>query len=177
VDPYRALGAKERWPGESSGPPSTGPIEPNHRRRNAALIGLAILVLVGIANRDDSESEAEAQRPTSTARAQATRTVAAKSAPRPTRTPRTQSRPEPTSTLIIRAPRLPEPTRTPRPRRTRTPTPEQYEECDPSYPDLCLPMGVGDFNCPDIEPYTNIRVIGRDPFDLDRDHDGVGCET
>ncbi len=54
--------------------------------------------------------------------------------------------------------------------------------CDPAYPDICLRVGIGDYDCaggtgngPNYvrEP---IRVLPPDPFDLDTDGDGNGCE-
>jgi hypothetical protein len=68
------------------------------------------------------------------------------------------------------------PTRAP----TARPAPPQpvapQQRCDPSYPDFCLPVGIGDLNCPDI-PYRRFTVIGSDPHGFDRDRDGVGCES
>lgn len=49
--------------------------------------------------------------------------------------------------------------------------------CDPSYPDVCIPPYPPDLDCPQVG-YTNIRVVGSDPHDLDRGGEpGVGCET
>jgi micrococcal nuclease len=47
--------------------------------------------------------------------------------------------------------------------------------CDPSYPDVCIPPPPPDLDCGDI-PYRRFRVIGSDPHRFDGDHDGVGCE-
>jgi hypothetical protein len=48
--------------------------------------------------------------------------------------------------------------------------------CDPSYPDVCIKSPPPDLNCPDI-PNKNFKVIGNDPHGLDRDSDGIGCES
>lgn len=48
-------------------------------------------------------------------------------------------------------------------------------ECDPSYPTICLPSSP-DLNCQEI-PFTNFPVTGADPHEVDRDRDGIGCET
>jgi hypothetical protein len=52
-------------------------------------------------------------------------------------------------------------------------------ECDPSYPDLCLPPAPPDLNCADIGvPVAVIHAPLRgatDPHKLDPDGDGVGC--
>jgi hypothetical protein len=48
------------------------------------------------------------------------------------------------------------------------------EECDPSYPDFCIPSPPPDLDCADVGgPFT---VTGSDPHGFDGDGDGVGCE-
>lgn len=47
--------------------------------------------------------------------------------------------------------------------------------CDPSYPDVCIPPPPPDLDCPDIA-YTNFRVFPPDPHHFDGDGDGFGCE-
>ena len=49
-------------------------------------------------------------------------------------------------------------------------------ECDPSYPTVCLPSPPPDLDCPQI-PYTDFVVVQPDPHGLDRDKDGIGCES
>ena len=57
------------------------------------------------------------------------------------------------------------------------PIPKPDRKCDPSYPDVCIaPPPPPDLNCDDV-PFQNVRVIGRDPHDLDGNNDGVGCES
>jgi len=68
-----------------------------------------------------------------------------------------------------------------------TPTPSQIEpakptasNCHPGYSG-CLKMNAGDYDCAggsgNGPNYTGpVRVYGSDPFDLDRDNDGWGCE-
>ena len=75
------------------------------------------------------------------------------------------------------APAAPPPQPPPTPARTTaTTTPATTSgRCDPSYPDVCIPPYPPDLNCPDI-PYTNFRVVGRDPHRFDGDNDGIGCE-
>ena len=48
--------------------------------------------------------------------------------------------------------------------------------CDPSYPDVCIPPPPPDLDCPDI-PYQNFRVLPPDPHNFDGDGDGIGCEA
>ncbi|MBD2452376.1 thermonuclease family protein [Nostoc sp. FACHB-152] len=55
---------------------------------------------------------------------------------------------------------------------TRSP---QVQQCDLSYPDICIPPNSPDLNCSDI-PYRRFKVVPPDPHGFDRDKDGVGCE-
>lgn len=50
--------------------------------------------------------------------------------------------------------------------------------CDPNY-DQCVPISAYDLDCPDIYNLgmSRIRVIGRDIHKLDRDKDGIACES
>jgi len=47
--------------------------------------------------------------------------------------------------------------------------------CDPSYPDVCIPPPPPDLNCSDI-PYRNFRVLPPDPHHFDGNGNGIGCE-
>jgi micrococcal nuclease len=55
--------------------------------------------------------------------------------------------------------------------------------CHPSYEGACLQMGIGDYDClggsGDGPNYVGgpVDVIGYDEFGLDRDNDGIGCES
>jgi hypothetical protein len=56
--------------------------------------------------------------------------------------------------------------------------------CDSAYPTICLRDGIGDYDCaggsgdgPNYVYATNFTVRSPDPFGLDADGDGVGCET
>jgi|RhiMetdeSRZDD1v2_1073273.scaffolds.fasta_scaffold239018_1 PASTA domain-containing protein len=57
------------------------------------------------------------------------------------------------------------------------------QNCDPSYPDVCLDPAVEDYDCAggsgNGPEYVEgpIRVRPPDPFDLDREGDGWGCEN
>lgn len=59
----------------------------------------------------------------------------------------------------------------------------QSSQCDPSYVGKCLKDGIGDYDCAggggDGPNFVTgpVRVVGDDPFELDRDGNGVGCET
>jgi hypothetical protein len=50
--------------------------------------------------------------------------------------------------------------------------------CDPNY-DQCVPITGYDLNCPDIYNLgmSRLRVIGRDIHKLDRDRDGIACDS
>src|SRR6266511_1430713 len=68
------------------------------------------------------------------------------------------------------------------PPRTSPPSTAPPKNCDPAYPDDCLQDGIGDWDCADgsgngpnyVEGPLTVRPP--DPFDLDRNHNGVGCE-
>ena len=54
-------------------------------------------------------------------------------------------------------------------------------DCDPSYPDICLPPPPPDLNCDDIGEPINVLYDPSqgitDPHNLDPDGDGVGCRS
>src|SRR4029450_11854489 len=83
------------------------------------------------------------------------------------------------------APELPPPTRSTEPPPPPEPPPPETTpaQCDPSYPDVCLDPAVGDYDCAggsgNGPGYVEgpIRVRPPDPFDLDGNGDGVGCES
>lgn len=52
----------------------------------------------------------------------------------------------------------------------------QSSQCDPSYPDTCIPPYPPDLNCSDISD-KNFAVTSPDPHGFDRDSDGIGCES
>lgn len=55
------------------------------------------------------------------------------------------------------------------------PTPSPGKGCHPNYTP-CLPI-VGDLDCSEIDDSLKpIHIHGADPYRLDRDHDGLGCE-
>lgn len=49
------------------------------------------------------------------------------------------------------------------------------QDCDPSYPTICVPSPPPDLECSDI-PFQRFSVVGADPHHFDGDGDGVGCE-
>ncbi|CAN5677296.1 hypothetical protein BH10ACT3_BH10ACT3_12110 [soil metagenome] len=48
------------------------------------------------------------------------------------------------------------------------------QACDPNYAGACVPSGVGDVNCGDVEA-TDFTVVGTDVYNLDGDNDGIAC--
>jgi len=48
--------------------------------------------------------------------------------------------------------------------------------CDESYPDVCIPPYPPDLDCSEIQ-YANFKVLQPDPHGFDRDKDGIGCES
>jgi hypothetical protein len=84
------------------------------------------------------------------------------------------------------APTPPLPAPEPPPRSTPTrPTPTEPtppgKDCDPSYKGACLDPNAADYDCAggtgDGPKYLSgtVRVVGSDPYGLDGDGDGVGC--
>ena len=54
---------------------------------------------------------------------------------------------------------------------------EEAAECDPSYPDVCIPPPPPNLNCGDISE-RRFTVLSPDPHGFDgRDNDGIGCES
>jgi micrococcal nuclease len=49
-------------------------------------------------------------------------------------------------------------------------------DCDPSYPDLCIPSPPPDLECGEIQ-FRRFEVVPPDPHGFDGDQDGVGCEN
>ncbi len=47
--------------------------------------------------------------------------------------------------------------------------------CDPAYPDVCIPPAPPDLDCGDIS-YRRFHVLRPDPHHFDGDGDGIGCE-
>jgi len=50
------------------------------------------------------------------------------------------------------------------------------QNCDESYPDVCIAPYPPDLDCGEIG-YSNFKVVGDDPHGFDRDNDGIGCES
>jgi resuscitation-promoting factor RpfB len=48
--------------------------------------------------------------------------------------------------------------------------------CSPEYEGTCVPDDVGDVNCSDLSA-TDFASVGSDPYGLDRDGDGIACES
>jgi len=59
---------------------------------------------------------------------------------------------------------------------TIQPTQTNEENCNPSYPEVCIPTEASDLDCDDIE-YRNFIVLYPDQHKFDSDKDGIGCES
>jgi len=56
------------------------------------------------------------------------------------------------------------------------PSQPKENSCDPSYPDVCIPVYPPDLDCGEIQ-FANFKVLSPDPHGFDRDKDGIGCES
>ncbi len=52
----------------------------------------------------------------------------------------------------------------------------ESENCDSSYPTVCIPPYPPDLDCREIR-YANFIVLPADPHGFDADKDGIGCES
>jgi hypothetical protein len=102
--------------------------------------------------------------------------------------PTTTAEPPTTTTATTEPPttvRMVATTTTARPATTAPPTTAAAKSnCHPSYEGTCIPPDVSDADCaggsgngPWYVKEKNIRVVGPDVFDLDRDGNGIGCQT
>ena len=66
------------------------------------------------------------------------------------------------------------PTAVPPPPQATQPSPRQ--NCDPSYPTVCIPSPPPDLDCGEIS-FRRFQVVGSDPHRFDGDNDGIGCES
>jgi hypothetical protein len=90
----------------------------------------------------------------------------------PTTTTRRPTTTEPATTTTRRPRPATTTTRRPRPTTTRPPA----QNCDPSYPDFCIPPPPPDLDCADVNG-SNFTVLPPDPHGFDGNSDGVGCES
>lgn len=163
-----------------------------------AFFGLAGIVVIGLAAAacaSPTGPDALVAAPSSSSAAPApTRTTASKPTPKPRPKPKFHPKPKPrpkrapvtTHPHTSAPPPAPVTTHAPAPAPPTThaapkPAPKPAN-CDPSYPDTCLHDGIGDYDCSSGSGngpnYANgpLTVRPPDPFGLDADHDGVGCE-
>jgi micrococcal nuclease len=54
--------------------------------------------------------------------------------------------------------------------------PLEEMNCDPSYPNVCIPPSPPDLDCDEIT-YRDFKVLQPDPHGFDGDNDGIGCES
>ena len=91
--------------------------------------------------------------------------------------------PDSTISLVVAKTPPPPPPPPPPPSTAPPPPTTTPAQGDPSYPDVCLDAAVEDYDCAggsgNGPEYVEgpIRVRPPDPFDLDREGDGWGCET
>jgi len=59
---------------------------------------------------------------------------------------------------------------------TQTQQVQSQNQCDSSYPSVCISPYPPDLDCGEIG-FSNFRVVQPDPHGFDRDQDGIGCEV
>jgi micrococcal nuclease len=60
------------------------------------------------------------------------------------------------------------------------PAPVQRGDCDPSYPEVCIPPPPPDLSCEEMRDkygYENFQVVAPDSHRFDGNDDGFGCES
>jgi len=62
------------------------------------------------------------------------------------------------------------------PSQSSTEPTQTQSDCDPSYPDFCIPSPPPDLNCGDILQ-KRFTVLQPDPHGFDGDKNGIGCES
>jgi len=93
----------------------------------------------------------------------------------PSPTPTPEPPPAPTMEPTVEAP-TPEPAvEAPPPEPEAAPADEPASNCDPAYPDSCIPPPPPDLDCGDIGE-RDFTVLAPDPHGFDREGDGIGCE-
>lgn len=159
-------------------------------RRHGFLVVLALLLAACEPDGDDKAVRADGPAETSTTAASTTApsTTAASTTAASTKTSTTTTStttttvtPNPVATTTTTARPRPRPTTT----ITAKPAPAQAtSSCHTSYRRTCIPPDVSDADCaggsgngPWYVQEKNIAVVGPDVFDLDRDGNGVGCQT
>jgi len=53
---------------------------------------------------------------------------------------------------------------------------QPQNQCDSSYPSVCITPYPPDLDCGEIE-YSNFKVVQPDPHRFDGDKNGIGCES
>lgn len=145
---------------------------PRRRIGSHVAVGLVSLLLgAGIGG-----TAAEPSQPVSTASRQTAPRVTVtvtETAPGPRPVTVTETAPAPpqvtvTVTEVAQAP--------PPPAAAPAPEPEAEAGCSPAYSGACVPARVGDVDCTELAA-QDFASVGSDPYDLDRDDDGVACES
>lgn len=132
-----------------------------------------IVLIVGIVVASGgSDNDTEGREPTPTA-------TTATPTSLPSVIPTEISTPESTPTLSPTpdSTPTPEPTQPPAPTPPPPlePTPPPQANCDPSYPDFCIPPPPPALDCGELV-FRNFTVLPPDPHGFDGDKDGIGCE-
>lgn len=165
--------------------PPPRPDRPWYKKKRFIIPGaiLALFILIGVLNPSAPATPA-GSKATSTAPAAEPPTTEAPTTSTPATQPPTTAAPPRTAAPTTRRAPATDPSTTHRQTTHRqTTTTHPTRNCDPSYPDVCLHDGIGDYDCAggsgNGPNYVDgpIQVRAPDPFGLDRDGDGIGCEN
>ena len=152
-----------------------------------AVAAAGVLFLAACAPVDASDAGLTAPAPSITATPTTAPSTAAPTTTAPT-TAAPSTAPSAGSVAPLPKPRpapkpAPKPKPAPAPKPSPAPKPAPAPStCDPNYAGQCLKDGIGDYDCSSGSGngpnyvYGTVRVVGSDPFGLDRDNDGLGCE-
>ncbi len=99
-----------------------------------------------------------------------------RAAPR-AKAPPSRPKAKPTMTSLMAPPKPRPKPKPPRPTRTQETHPSTEDgECSSEYEGACVPTDQGDVDCTEL-PDSDFQSVGSDPYGLDRDGDGVACES
>ena len=137
--------------------------------------GFILLAIIASATGGgDEDSDDGTATPTPTVSATETATESTTASPSPTASQTASPSPSPSPTVVATPPPTAAPTQPPAQPPAAVPTDPPQQNCDPSYPTVCIAPYPPDLNFGDV-PFTDFTVVPPDPHGFDGNHDGIGC--